>query len=140
MSIVSTPRRFNEAAHACRTYSGLPPISHFFGSSLVRMLANLVARKTSSRRPRIVRPISSSLSPIPWASTVSRKFAPQIQRSQKRRRRLLIVPFAIKLAHTRAAQFHPGDDRILGIQPDLFHAHTLLDVGQTPRLNPDKPA
>jgi hypothetical protein len=54
-----------EISQAERTYAGLPLTDQFIGSALVRTLANFVARKTSSRPPRIVRPISSSLSPMP---------------------------------------------------------------------------
>ncbi len=58
----------------CRTYSGRPSI--VFGFPSRRDIANLVASCTSSRRPAIAWPTSSSLWPSPYTSAVSRKVTP----------------------------------------------------------------
>ena len=72
---MSTPSRCSEASQALRTYSGLP-LMPTQEPSARRSLPNFVASTTSSRRPAIARPTSSSLVKGPYMSAVSRSVPP----------------------------------------------------------------
>ena len=86
----STPSRSSDASQALRTYSGRPLMPTQLPSS-PRSLPNFVASTTSSRRPAIARPTSSSFVNGPYMSAVSRKVDAELERAVDRRDRLALV-------------------------------------------------
>ena len=72
------PRRFSEPSIERRTFAGEPSITQCIGLSSVGLsrFPNLVAMMTSSRRPAIARPISSSFLYGPYSSAVSSRLTP----------------------------------------------------------------
>src|SRR6476659_2004152 len=103
----STPRRWSDASHALRTYSGDPSMPRNAPSSL-RTLPNLVASTTWSRFPLMARPTSRSLVNGPYMSAVSRKVIPSSS-AMYRRDGLRVVAAGVELRHAHAAEAEGGD-------------------------------
>ena len=85
-------------------------------------MPNFVASTTSSRRPAIARPTSSSLVYGPYMSAVSRKCDAELERAVDRGDRLVLVARAVELGHAHAAEAEGGDGRALEAQRACLHA------------------
>ena len=77
-------------------------------------MPNFVASTTSSRRPAIARPTSSSLVNGPYMSAVSRRVTPRSSARWIVRDRLGVVAGAVELAHAHAAEAEGGDGGAAG--------------------------